>query len=289
MMLSRIDVAAPESLAEASALLAADPDGSVVLAGGQSLLILVRQGLVAPATLVDLHGVGVLHGVSALDGALRIGSMTTYGSLVRDDVVRSRVPVLARAAGSVGSVHIRNRGTIGGSVAHCDPAGDVPTVLLALGAVLTVAGDGALQEIEIDGFFRGLFETALAPGQLLTSLSVPVPPPTATTGYTRFCFRAGEYPLCVVACRLDWADGVCTAARVAVGGGFDHPRRVAEVELLLTGRRRRAGGVEELLTGTRSLFAPIADVRGSAQWKARVVERTLIAAVTQAIAEGEAA
>jgi carbon-monoxide dehydrogenase medium subunit len=285
MTLSRTELAAPASLAEATALLAADRDGSVLLAGGQSLLILLRQGLVAPTVLVDLHGVAELAGVSVHDGALRVGSMTTYAELAHDSSVRSAVPILGRAAGSVGSVHIRNRGTIGGSVAHCDPAGDVPTVLLGLGADLGIVGEERGRDVEMDGFFRGLFETALQPGQLIASVTVPVPPASATTGYARFCFRPGEYPLCVAACRLDWSGGVCTAARVAVGGGFDHPCRVPDVEMLLTGRRARSAGIEELLTGTRSLFAPIADVRGSGQWKARVVERTLLAAVAQAVSE----
>lgn len=276
-MLSEVDVAAPASLAEAGALLAADPDGSVVLAGGQSLLILVRQGLVAPSVLVDLRAVPELRGTAAADGVLRIGAMTTYAALAAD----SLVPVLARAAGSVGSVHIRNRGTVGGSIAHCDPAGDVPTVLLALGASVTLVADGGRRDVPLDGFFLGLFTTELRTGELLESVAVPVPSGSATTGYARFCFRPGEYPLCVAACRLDWTDGVCTAARVAVGGGFDRPARVPDVEALLTGRP--PGDVEALLTGIRSVFAPIADVRGSAAWKSRVVERTLITAVTEAV------
>jgi carbon-monoxide dehydrogenase medium subunit len=284
MMLSRIEVAAPSSLSEATALLAADPDGAVVLAGGQSLLILVRQGLVAPATLVDLSGITELSGTASSDGVVRIGSMTRYAAAAQE--VATALPILARAAGSVGSVHIRSRGTVGGSIAHCDPAGDVPTVLLALGAHLTIADSGGSRDTEIDGFFRGLFETALGPGEVLVSVTVPVAPASATCGYSRFCFRAGEYPLCVAACRLDWDGEVCTEARVAVGGGFDHPARVPEVEALLTGQHLAPADVEELLTGTRSVFSPIADVRGSAAWKARVVERTLIAAIGQAMRNG---
>ena len=227
---------APTSVEETLRLLGEHGPEATLLAGGQSLMILLRQGLVAPELLIGLKRVEELRTVEQRDGGLRLGSMVSYRTAVTDQRIADRLPLVAAAAGSVGSVHIRNLGTIGGSLCHADPAGDVPTVLLALDATLhTASPGGGAASHAIDGFFQGLFETGLDAGELLVAIDLPAQPAGATFGYRRFSFRQGEYPMAVAACRLGWEGGRCTDPRVAVGGGGPHPARLKALEHLLDG------------------------------------------------------
>src|SRR5690606_5425431 len=149
--------------------------------------------------------------------------------------VRAWAPVLVAAASSVGSIHIRNVGTVGGAVCHADPAGDVSTALLSLDATLDVARAGGEPSQPIDGFFTVLYTTRLQERDLLRSVGIPRQPEGATFGYRRFCLREGEYPMAIAACRLEWEGGWCRGARVAVGGGFAHPTRITRSERQIVG------------------------------------------------------
>lgn len=274
------DFLAPTSIDETLQLLDEHGPDATLLAGGQSLLILLRQGLVAPEVLIGLKRVGELGtigrapGGNGGDGAdgLRLGGMVTYATATRDQAVAAAAPVLAAAAGSVGSVHIRNLGTIGGSLCHADPAGDVPTVLLALGAVVEAARPGGTSSrYPVDGFFRGLFETRLGDDELLVSVDVPAQPPGATFGYRRFSFRQGEYPMAVAACRLEWDRGRCAGARIAVGGGGPYPARLEALERRLEGAGAAEAVEAAALDEPFASLRPIADVRGGEDWKRQVV------------------
>jgi carbon-monoxide dehydrogenase medium subunit len=276
--------AEPTTVAETLALLRKHGDEATVLAGGQSLMILLRQRLVAPTVLVGLKAVTELKGLEAHEGSIEIGSMVTYRSASRSPALREHLPVLAEASGSVGSVHIRTLGTLGGSVCHADPAGDVPTVLLMYGATLVLrTPDGDEVRYPVDDFFTGLFETRRHPGELLVSMQVPTQPAGATTSYRRYSFREGEYPLCVVACRLEWNGSTCTGARIAVGGGGTHPRCLPELQTRLAGLEHSAIDPQALAAEARSLLRPVADVRGSTEWKAKVVAHVIGEALTEAL------
>jgi carbon-monoxide dehydrogenase medium subunit len=280
------DYARPRSVDETVALLGEHGGDATLLAGGQSLMILLRQGLVAPSVLVGLDGVDELRGVSTDGSTLTLGSMQTYAAVAADPAVTAHVGILAAAAGTVGSVHIRNRGTVGGSLCHADPAGDVPTVLLTTDTVLqTVSSTGERRERRIDEFFKGLFETALDTGELLVGAVIPAQPANSSLGYRRHSFRAGEYPMCVAACRLDWDGSTCTGARVAVGGGGTHPTRLTEIEQRLVGTAPTPEDLGSIGAEIEQLVRPIADVRGSSDWKSKVVaqevERALAEAMTR--------
>ncbi|MDX6233232.1 MAG: aerobic carbon-monoxide dehydrogenase medium subunit [Nocardioidaceae bacterium] len=276
--------AAPTTVAEALTLLREHGDEATVLAGGQSLMILVRQRLITPTVLVGLKRVAELKGLEAHDGCIQIGSMVSYRSAARSPLLREHLPTLAEASGSVGSVHIRNLGTLGGSVCHADPAGDVPTVLLSCDATLVLkTPDGGEVRHPLDDFFTGLFETRREPEELLVSIEVPAQPADATTSYRRYSFREGEYPLCVIACRLEWDGETCSGARVAVGGGGTHPMRLHEVEQRLTGQDRGAIDAPAVAQEARASLRPVPDVRGSTEWKATVVAHVLEQALTEAL------
>lgn len=277
------DYLRPASVSEAVGILADFGEDAMVLAGGQSLMILLRQGLARPDVLVGLRGIDTLAGVQVRGGVMTLGAMTAYAAVASHPEVRSRLPVLGRAAACVGSVHIRNRGTVGGSVCHADPAGDVPTVLLACRAALIVTGpDGQQERHRAEDFFTGLFETRLGSGQVLTAIEIGTQPGEATFGYRRFSFRPGEYPMCVAAVRLDWEDGHCSSATIGLGGAGDRPQRLPVAEAKLVGVPLAELDARRLLTGMRDQVSPPPDVRGSAAWKARVVEKVLIEAVQEA-------
>jgi len=205
--------------------------------------------------------------------------MVTYRTVSGDPAVRTTAPILVRAAGSVGSVHIRNLGTVGGSLCHADPAGDVPTVLVALGATLRVANGSGVTLHPADQFFTGLFETRLSSNEILVGIDIPPPEGSTTYGYGRFCYREGEYPMAVAACRLVWRGDLCVDARVAVGGGDLYPKRLPEVEAVLAGRGVDDSVRADVREVLPSLLRPMPDVRGSGPWKSRVamhlVERVL--------------
>jgi carbon-monoxide dehydrogenase medium subunit len=276
--------AAPTTVDEALTLLHAHGDEATLLAGGQSLMILVRQRLVSPTVLIGLKKVAELRGLESHDGYIRIGAMVTYRAASTSPLLRERLPVLAKACASVGSVHIRTLGTLGGSVCHADPAGDIPTVLLMSGASLVLKKtDGTEVTHEVDGFFTGLFETRRQPDELLVSIQVPTQPAGATFSYRRYSFREGEFPLCVVACRLEWDGDRCTGARIAVGGGGPYPMRLPEVEQQLVGTDHSAVDVASIGRGASDLLRPTPDIRGSTEWKAKVVAHVLEESLTAAL------
>jgi aerobic carbon-monoxide dehydrogenase medium subunit len=274
----------PSRVEETLRLLGEHGEGAALLAGGQSLMILLRQGLVAPEVLIGLKRVEALRSVEPGNGRLRLGSMVSYRTAAADPRIAERAPLVARAAAAVGSVHIRNLGTLGGSVCHADPAGDVPTVLLALDATLhTASPGGATTSHAIDGFFQGLFETSLDTGELLVAIDLPAQPARASFGYRRFSFRHGEYPMAVAACRLGWEGGRCARVRVAAGGGGLHPARLKALEDLLEGATAGEALEAAATDAPFESLRPIADVRGGEAWKRRVVTNLVRQTVSDAV------
>ena len=262
--------AAPTTVDEALSLAADYRDRAKLLAGGQSLMVLLRQGLVLPDIVIGLKDVTDLAGISAQTDHLEIGAMTTYREVANSDVVQSDVPILSTAARSVGSDHIRNLGTIGGSLCHADPSGDVPVAMLALGASVSIAGAASRRECHIDDWFTGLFEVSIEPDELVTAIRVPTKGGNTTFGYRRFSYREGEYPMIVAAAVLSWEGETCSGARVSIGGAGPYPRRVPEVEAAVEGTGVGTADIERAAHALGSVVNPFEDIRGSAEWKREV-------------------
>ena len=186
------------SLAEALALLAEAPGDTKLLAGGQSLVPMLNMRLVRPAVLVDVNGLRELVGIAptAEDG-LRIGALTRHAELAASPAVRERAPLLAEAARHVGHAAIRNQGTLGGSLAHADPAAELPAAVLALDARIQIRGPRGAREVAADAFFRGLLATALEPDEILTAIDIPAQPPG--WGFVEIARRPGDFALAGVA------------------------------------------------------------------------------------------
>jgi aerobic carbon-monoxide dehydrogenase medium subunit len=210
----------PSSVDEAVALLDED---SRPLAGGHSLIPLLKVRLATPSALVDLGRIPGLDGISENGGGLTIGALATHASVAASDVVRASCPVLAETAAHIGDLQVRNRGTIGGSIAHADPAADYPTVLKALGATVTAQGRNGQRQIAADDFFLGIFTTALEPGELVTSVTVPATAAGTGAAYLKHSHPASRYAVVGVAAVVSVEGGTCRSARVTVGGVTSPP------------------------------------------------------------------
>jgi len=219
------------------ALAAADGDGKV-LAGGQSLVPLLNFRLAAPSVLVDINRVPGLAGVRVDEGRLRIGATTRARVLELDPLARQAVPILAAAARWVGHVQIRNRGTVGGSVAHGDPAAEIPAVCHLLDATVEIAGPNGVRTVEAADLFVGFLTTTIGEDELLTSISVPVLDAGDRWGFEEFAHRRGDFALAGsgVVARTS-RDGVVEQVRIVVFGTADRPVRATRAEASLIGER----------------------------------------------------
>jgi aerobic carbon-monoxide dehydrogenase medium subunit len=213
---------APTSLDEAISLLGSMED-SRPLAGGHSLLPMMRLRLATPAALVDLGRIPGLDEISASNGGLTIGALATHAAVAGSEVAIGIAPVIPETAAGIGDLQVRNCGTIGGSVAHADPGADYPTVLKALGGMITAAGKEGEREISADDFFRGIFETALERGELVTSVKVPAMPAGAGAVYVKRRHPASGYTIVGVAAVVTVENGEFSAARVTIGGVTSPP------------------------------------------------------------------
>jgi carbon-monoxide dehydrogenase medium subunit len=223
------------SVAEAGALLRDHP-GAKLLAGGHSLIPLLKLRLAAPPALIDIGRIAELKGVAVEGGVVRIGALTTHAELARSAALAEHCAALADAARQVGDPAVRNRGTIGGNVAHADPASDLPPVLLALGARFACTGAGGTRTIGADRFCTGFMSTALDEGDLLTAIEIPAARPGQASAYAKFEHPASRYAVIGVAAVLTASGGRCSAAAVALGGLVPVPIRAANVERALVGR-----------------------------------------------------
>ena len=223
-----------ESIDEALAALASD-DGAKVIAGGQSILPLMKLRLAQPGTLVDIGRLGELRGISKLDdGRLSIGALTTYAELADSPAIH--YGVLRDALPTIGDVQVRNLGTVGGSVAHADPSSDLPAVLIALDAELVLLSSRGTRTVPADGFFQGPFVTGIAHDELLTAILLPAPRDDAGSAYVSLEQPASGYAMVGVAAVLVvGAGGLIEKAGVGITGVSDHPYRAVEVESALVG------------------------------------------------------
>ncbi len=233
---SKFEYFAPETLSEAIQLLAKNSDDAKVLAGGQSLISFLKLRFANPKYLIDLGRIGGLNYIRE-DGSgwIVIGALTTYAEIRDSKLLREKCPILPQAASVVGDVQVRNRGTLGGAMAHADPAGDMPAAILALDGEVKAAGPKGERWIASDGFFEGMYATALAPDEILTEIRVPV-----LTGqksaYLKFARRPSDFAIVGVAvCMRMNSGGRCEQVRIGVAGATDKPYRAKQAEEKLTG------------------------------------------------------
>lgn len=226
----------PESVHEALSLLAQHGYDAKLLAGGQSLVPAMNFRLAAPAVLIDLNRIGGLAYVGEADGGVRMGAMTRQRAVERDAMVAARAPLLTEAMPFVAHAQIRNRGTIGGTIAHADPAAEIPAVMLALEARFRLRGPNGERMVTAGDFFTGLFGTALEPDEMLVEIEIPAPAPRTGWAFDEVSRRHGDYALAGIAATVAVDEGGrCTAARIALLSVGDGPVLAAEAAAALVG------------------------------------------------------
>ena len=266
-MIAPFELVRAGSLAEALELLESDPEAHV-LAGGTALVLLMKQGLLRPSRLIDIGGLAELRGIR-MNGDLRIGALTTHLEAERSALVRRHCPALASCFGTVATMRIRAQGTVGGNLAHADPAQDPPPMLVALGAVAVLESGAGRREVPMEDLFVDVFETSIGPGELLREIVVPPLAEGARATYVKFLPRTeDDYATVSVGAvlRVD-ADGRCADVRVALGSVGPTPVRARRVESALRGERVTPARLREAAMLVREEVDPIADARGSAAYK----------------------
>ncbi len=233
MFAASFDYHRPRTVDEALKLMREVKDARV-LAGGHSLLPAMKLRLASPSALIDIGRIAELNGIRAVKDGVQIGALTTHAAIASSDVVRRVCPVLADTAAHIGDLQVRNRGTIGGSLAHADPGADYPTIMLLLGATLTASG-GKPRDIAAQDFFVDLFTTALKPGELLTSITVP-PTGAASAVYLKHRHPASSFAVVGVGLLVEMRSGKFSDVRISIGGVTVTPVRAKNAEAALTGQ-----------------------------------------------------
>jgi carbon-monoxide dehydrogenase medium subunit len=266
---------APSSLDEAVALLERLGDDAKVLAGGHSLVPAMRFRLALPEHLVDLNRIDGLAYVREEGGHLAIGAMTRESEIEQSSLLAERYPLLTDAGKVIADPLVRNRGTVGGNLAHADPANDHPAVMLAYGATLVAQGPGGRREIPVDEFFVGLFESALQPSEILTEVRIPAPAAGSGGAYEKFERKVGDYAISAAAVQLTMNGDTCTAARIGLTNVSAVPMRALGAEQALVGKTLTDDVIEAAGQAAAQECDPSADLRGSEDYK-RDVTRVLV-------------
>lgn len=230
------------SITEAQQLLQQHP-GAKLLAGGHSLIPLLKMRLSTPSALIDIGRIAELKGITRKDGSIRVGALTTHAELASSEILKTACPLLAEAAAQIGDAQVRNYGTIGGNVAHADPASDLPTVLSALDARFTAVGPTGERTIAASDFFQGMMATSLGEREILTAIEIATQKPAEGMAYVKFTHPASRYAVVGAAAVVAVKDGACAAARVSVGGLVPSATRARSVETALAGVRPSADAI----------------------------------------------
>lgn len=275
----------PTSSAEAFALLAEHGDDAKVLAGGQSLIPMMRFRLAEPKYLIDIGKLPGLDGIIEYDDYLAIGALVREVALERAAIVRERYPILAETTVVIADPLVRNLATVGGNLAHADPANDHPATMLALRAEVVATGSGGTRVIPIDEFFSDPFTTTLQPGELLTEIRIPAPRPRTGGAYRKFERKVGDYAVAAAAAQVTLAaDGTVAGAGIGLTNVNYVPLRAAAAEAALLGRRPDDQAIREAAALAAEACDPTGDLRGSADYK-RAMVRTMTARALRAAVE----
>lgn len=270
--MSPAQFAEPTSVQDACELLAADEWGTKAVAGGTAVVLMMRQGLIAPESLVSLARIQGLRGVEQVDGALRIGAATTLAEVATSDHVRSAFPSLVTACSVVGNPRIRNVATLGGNLAEADYASDPPATLASLGARCLVAGPTGTRTVDVADLITGFYETVLEHAEIITHIEVPLPTAARGAVYLKYRSRSSEDRACVgVAARADFADGKVVDVDVVVAAVASTLQRVPAALAPVVGTSLQDGIPRQVGTAYAEAIDPMDDARGSAWYRRKTI------------------
>ncbi|HEX7216312.1 MAG TPA: xanthine dehydrogenase family protein subunit M [Methylomirabilota bacterium] len=275
---------APSTIGEATALLARLGDDAKVLSGGQSLIPMMKLRLATPKHLVDINGLPGLAYVREDGGALRIGGLTREADLEESDVVQRRYPLIADTCRAIADPLVRNLATVGGNLAHGDPANDHPAAMLALGAEVVAVGSGGERKIPIDSFFTGPFTTALRPDEIVVEVRVPAPKPGSGGAYVKMERKVGDFATAAVAVQISLGAGsVCERAGIGLTNVGSVPIKATKAEAALVGKRPDEGAIKQAAQLAAEAAQPQEDLRGSVEYKKDLVRVLTVRALRKAL------
>ena len=279
----RLTYACPRTVDDALVLLAQHGDEAKVLAGGQSLVPLLNLRMANVGALVDVNRLTELSFLKRENGTLRVGALTRHRQLEMSTETHAALPLISRAAAEVGHLAIRNRGTIGGSLVHADPAAEWPLVAVVLDAQLVLRSQSRTRTVAARDFFLAPLTTAIEPNELLCEIHFPVVPNPTAWGFQEFCRRSGDFAIAAVACQLTF-DGnrTCTGVSLAVGGAHATPLLIAEVEKVLKGSHGEESVLQHAVGVVGAAVEPPSDVHGSSEYRRRLVKVLTMRALKEA-------
>ena len=269
---AKFDYYRASSVQEAVSLLQQHEDAKV-LAGGHSLLPAMKLRLSQPTALIDIGRIAELSGVSESGGKVRIGALSTHASLAASATLQKSCRVLAEAAGVVGDQQVRNKGTIGGNIAHADPASDLPAAVLALGGVVHVSGPGGSRQIAASDFFVDLLATDLQPDEILTAIEVPALGSNTGSAYLKFANPASGYAICGAAAIVTLGgDGTCQSASLCFNGVTAVPMNASAIANALTGKKLDDATIDQAVNDNLSIDDPMSDIHASGPYRVELAK-----------------
>ncbi|GAB4374815.1 MAG: xanthine dehydrogenase family protein subunit M [Kiloniellaceae bacterium] len=273
---------APTTVEEAVGLLADLGDEARPLAGGHSLIPMMKLRLAPLEHLVDLRKIAALKGIKEEGGALVIGAMTTQAELLASDLVAGHCPILQEAAALIADPQVRYVGTVGGNVANGDPANDMPALMQCLDAAYLLSGKGGSREVKARDFYEGAFFTKLGEGEILTAIKVPVPPAGHGYAYEKLKRKIGDYATAAAAVVLTMAGGSCKTAAIALTNVGETPLYAAEASQALVGSALDKAAVDKAVALAEGITAPASDGRGPADYRTKMAGVMLRRAIQRA-------
>jgi len=259
-------------MSEALNLLASNEEAKV-LAGGQSLITLMKLRLASPNSLVDINGIRELAQVREENGVLVVGALTRHDQLGKNEVIRRRLRLLAEAADLIADQQVRNRGTIGGSLAHADPAADLPTACTALGASVVAACSKGTRTINSNDFFRDFLTTALREDEIIQEVRIPISPPKSGGAYLKLTRGHNDFATVAVAAQVTLGDdNLCKAASIVLGGVASTPVHARDTEKFLTNKRLDDNVISEGGLRAAEGLSPPFDIRGSSEYRLKMAK-----------------
>ena len=272
----------PKSVAEAVGMLADLGDDARALAGGHSLIPMMKLRLAKPEHLVDLAGISELNGVRNEGGDIVIGSMTTQNELVRSDLLAAKLPILRETSLVIADPQVRNVGTLGGNVANGDPGNDMPAVMMCLGATYHLAGKGGERRIAARDFYQGAYFTALEAGEILTAIRIPVPPAGHGYAYEKLKRKVGDYATAAAAVVLTLNKGTVNSCSIGLTNVAETPLWAEAAGRLLIGTALDSASVKKAVAAAEAITAPASDNRGPAAYRTKMAGVMLTRALARA-------
>jgi carbon-monoxide dehydrogenase medium subunit len=288
MIPASFEYLSPKTLSEAISLLQKHGSDAKILAGGQSLIPLMKLRLASPSHLIDLNRISELSYIKESDGFLTIGALTRECDLDSSELIRKKYPIVADTAAVIGDPLVRNMATVGGNLAHADPANDHPATMLAFGAEVTAAGPKGTRRIKITDFFAGLFTTTLRPDEILTEIRIPIQPARSGGAYLKFERKIGDFATAAVAVQITLGSGnTCQRVGIGLTNVGQTAIKATRAEKALQGKAADEKNILEAARIAAEEAEPIEDHRGSVEYKRSLIKVLTARALRQAVARAK--